>query len=128
LPKPKAKPTRYVQARGYVSKHPYISWGTVAAFFTVLSIAAGGVLWVVDHLQTKAQAQAHAQSDAVKDAWLSYGTADLRKLILQKWVAECKRVKGPETDDCLEASSQYEDAKQRAVDVYKAAMDSTKGQ
>lgn len=121
-PKPAAKRTTITEQ---VRRHPVLSWGTAAALVAIIGAGASASIWVAERFQTASDARAHADKDALRAAWATYGVADLKSLVLRNRVNECRAKKAINTFEatvCRQYEEEFNDASARARELYKAAM------
>lgn len=102
-----------------------LSWGAMAAMVAVIGSGATASIWVAERFQTSSDAKAHASNDAQRAAWMSYGVADLKSLVLRNRVNECRAKKAAnafEVAVCKQYEEEFNDAASRARELYKSAM------
>lgn len=121
----KRKPTPpgwRTRARAAVASHPRIAWGTLAAIVGILGVIVPGLFWLVGLLETRDHADAHNKVDRRADAWIIFGQADMRELVLDKWTSDCviamEQAKGTvsafQRSVCTDYASKLQTAKTRA--------------
>lgn len=121
-PKPLAKRASIPEQ---VRRHPLISWSALAVILAIIGSGATASIWVAERFQTASDAKAHADKDATRAAWATYGVADLKSLVLRNRVNECRAKKAPsafEVTVCRQYEEEFNDAASRARELYKAAM------
>lgn len=110
---------------------PLFNLGTIATVITILSVLGGFLTWYVGYFQTTADATALEIRNARRDAWASYGIADIRMTLARNRVFECiskeqRKDKEPMVSSEIIACEQYRidfnTAKTRADQLFVEAM------
>ena len=129
--KPQPRP-HLVRLRDAASAHPAITYSAVAAAVPVLAVILSGALWVFGFFETAGHAKQHAARDEQRAAWLQYGQADLKVLMLRNRLNDCnvKRSEGRASEfdraPCQQYQQEYDEAVTKQRDLYTAAMATTK--
>lgn len=119
---------RFDRARGVAHRHPWLTWGTIAAVVAVLAGVIPGVLWVIERFQTTADAKAHANRDEQKFAWVIWGQAKTNTILLRNRLNDCNvkptvKRSAMEQAVCLQYQQEYDEENRRARDLYKQALE-----
>ena len=140
-------------SRHPVASASAIAAGVVALVVTVAQMRPA-IEWVTDHVQTPAQtkrdlddlrrevqraddvlareAKEHGKADDRKAAWSAYGIADLKVTILRNRLRDCSEKKRAFVGgaalalNCEDYEREYNEAYERAKEIYKAALETSK--
>jgi hypothetical protein len=110
-------------------RHPWVTWATIAAIATVLSSLGPAALWAIGHFQTTDEFKHYAAKNEQRFAWMAFGLADLKAIILRNRLNECNAKRQAQggrlvsIDDaaCEQYKQEYDDAAITRQTLYNEA-------